>query len=230
MRFRIEAARHLSEDDEASLAIAIGSGRQFAERIRIERQRRGWSQAELARRMRDAGQPLDQAAISKIESPPGSDRLRRIDIDEAISFAKVFDLSLEEMTLPQAEMQEREVLYLIAQAEELTQGLTWTEMVFDNAVLAVAFAMTIYPRIDTLVRSKVHETENGVEYFASDSGRGWRFYRDALIASADPRAGIGHARAMNDDPQAAIDDLTRQVVDNLWRVPRASSERRDYDD
>jgi transcriptional regulator with XRE-family HTH domain len=62
-----------------------------------ERVRRGMSPAGLASRMTSAGCPMTQSAIWKIEN--GQPR-RRITLDEAITFASVFEMSIEEMAQP----------------------------------------------------------------------------------------------------------------------------------
>jgi transcriptional regulator with XRE-family HTH domain len=67
----------------------------LARRIAYERKRRGWSAENLAQRMGEAGCPLDQSAIWKIEN---GDPPRRITYDEALGFAVVFGLSLDELS------------------------------------------------------------------------------------------------------------------------------------
>jgi len=67
-------------------------------RIRYERERRGWSTAELARRVTEAGYRINQSSVWAIES--GEPR-RKISLGEAVAFANVFDLDLDElMTVP----------------------------------------------------------------------------------------------------------------------------------
>ncbi|PWS49977.1 XRE family transcriptional regulator [Streptomyces sp. FT05W] len=58
--------------------------------IKLEREARGWSTVTLAERMADAGHPVNQSAIWRIES--GKPR-RRVNLDEAFGFCKVFDLT-----------------------------------------------------------------------------------------------------------------------------------------
>ena len=72
-----------------------GAEDMVARRIAYERNRRGWSRDELARRMADAGCPINQSAIQKIEH--GVPR-RTISLDEALAFAKVFGgIDLDEL-------------------------------------------------------------------------------------------------------------------------------------
>ena len=62
---------------------------QVAARLKWERERRHWSMAEVARRMADAGCPVNQTAIYKIEK--GNPR-RTISLNEAHALAEVFGL------------------------------------------------------------------------------------------------------------------------------------------
>ncbi|MFC1417791.1 helix-turn-helix domain-containing protein [Streptacidiphilus cavernicola] len=71
-----------------------------AARVLLERQARGWSTTELAQRMTAAGVPLNQSAVWRIES--GTPR-RKISLDEALGFSKVFELPLEDLMAPPQE-------------------------------------------------------------------------------------------------------------------------------
>jgi transcriptional regulator with XRE-family HTH domain len=68
-----------------------------AERIKQEREARGWSTVALAEKMAEAGHPVNQAAIWRIES--GKPR-RRVNLDEALGFCQVFGLTMDELTAP----------------------------------------------------------------------------------------------------------------------------------
>lgn len=61
--------------------------------VRDERLTRGWSSAELARKLTDAGHGLGEDAIYKIEHGR-----RGISADEVIGFMLVFDVSFEYVT------------------------------------------------------------------------------------------------------------------------------------
>jgi transcriptional regulator with XRE-family HTH domain len=69
---------------------------QLAERIGYERERRGWSYEQLAKRMTDVGCPMNQSAIYKIEKATPR---RRITVDELLAFAKVFDTNISALLL-----------------------------------------------------------------------------------------------------------------------------------
>lgn len=66
---------------------SVGAENLAARRIEWERSRRGWSREELARRVSEAGSPLNQSAVQKIER--GTPR-RTISLDEALALAEVF--------------------------------------------------------------------------------------------------------------------------------------------
>jgi transcriptional regulator with XRE-family HTH domain len=85
-----------------------------ARRIRYERERLGWSTAELARRVNLGGVQLRQQQVWQIENgkPP-----RRLSVGEAAAFAKVFGISLAElMTPPPPEAAEFMTLFEVGRA------------------------------------------------------------------------------------------------------------------
>jgi transcriptional regulator with XRE-family HTH domain len=71
----------------------------FGERVRQERESRGWTQAQLAARLADEGIHLHPSAIAKIEDRH-ADRPRMIRLDEASAFATVFGTTVDAMTHP----------------------------------------------------------------------------------------------------------------------------------
>ncbi|MFJ4680677.1 helix-turn-helix domain-containing protein [Kitasatospora sp. NPDC088783] len=97
-------------------AVAGLSEENAAERVRLERELRGWSTGELAKRMTEAGYPINQSSVWRIES--GEPR-RRINLDEAIGFAKVFDLALEDFLGPSTSPEEKIMQEL---ADHVVQG------------------------------------------------------------------------------------------------------------
>ncbi|MFJ2578432.1 helix-turn-helix domain-containing protein [Kitasatospora aureofaciens] len=80
-----------------------------ARRLKMERESRGWSTAEVARRMSETGFPINQSSVWRIESgePP-----RRINLDEAIGFAKIFDITLAELVGPSGGAVSAKMLHL----------------------------------------------------------------------------------------------------------------------
>jgi transcriptional regulator with XRE-family HTH domain len=91
-----------------------------AQRVAFERDRRNWSQSELARRVTLAGVPMRQQTIQQIES--GEPR-RKISVGEATALCDVLGISLDELTKPTGEV---EALNLAI--GRVTTGLhTWLE-------------------------------------------------------------------------------------------------------
>lgn len=68
----------------------------FGRRVRLEREARGWTQADLAKRIEVAGVSLHPSAIAKIELRD-VDRPRAIRLDEAQAIADAFGLFVDEM-------------------------------------------------------------------------------------------------------------------------------------
>jgi 8-oxo-dGTP pyrophosphatase MutT (NUDIX family)/transcriptional regulator with XRE-family HTH domain len=71
-----------------------------AARVKYEREQRGWSTSELARRVSKAGVTLRQQQVWQIESgkPP-----RKLSVGEAAAFAKIFGISLGQLMTPPSE-------------------------------------------------------------------------------------------------------------------------------
>jgi transcriptional regulator with XRE-family HTH domain len=67
----------------------------FRSRLRETRNARGVSQGELARRMRDAGYPMDKSAVLRIEKGE-----RGISLDEALAFAAILFASPAHLLSP----------------------------------------------------------------------------------------------------------------------------------
>ncbi len=99
---------------------SLGGEEGLARRVAYERERRGWSTEGLAKRVTDAGCPINQSAIWKIENgnPP-----RRITYDEALAFARVFDLPLDELSIPPEIAASATLRQLVAQFLRMTEEL-----------------------------------------------------------------------------------------------------------
>ena len=66
----------------------------FGKRVRDERERRGWSQEELAKRLTDKGIPVYASTIAKIES---KEKPRAARLGEAAGIADLFGVSLDSL-------------------------------------------------------------------------------------------------------------------------------------
>jgi transcriptional regulator with XRE-family HTH domain len=76
---------------------SLANERNLARRIQFEREQRNWTYEGTARRMGDAGCPIQPTAVYKIEK---ADPPRRITVDELVAFAKVFDTNVENLLAP----------------------------------------------------------------------------------------------------------------------------------
>jgi transcriptional regulator with XRE-family HTH domain len=81
-----------------------------ARRMATERDRRGWSNEGLARRMTDVGCPINQSALYKIEH---SDPPRRITVDELIALSRVFGIDLPDLVCNPAVAGARQLMPLL---------------------------------------------------------------------------------------------------------------------
>lgn len=68
----------------------------FGNRVRFEREQRGWSQSELAQRVSERGVAMHPSTITKIEARD-AEKPRSIRLDEAYVLSQVFGTSLETM-------------------------------------------------------------------------------------------------------------------------------------
>lgn len=68
-----------------------------AERVRVEREGREWSYEGMAKRVTDAGCPINASALHRIETARPR---RKISVDELVAFARVFRMTPAEMLVP----------------------------------------------------------------------------------------------------------------------------------
>lgn len=85
--------------DRGQVNLGLMSEHNLARRIAWEMNQRGWSQERMAKEMTDAGFPLHQSSVSKIVNPKDGKR-RAISVDDAIGFAKVFGVTVEDLLIP----------------------------------------------------------------------------------------------------------------------------------
>lgn len=102
----------------------IGGNDDVAERVRAERERRGWSYRDLAAAMAQNGGSASKDTLQRIEY--GNPR-PKIGVDQLVTFAKVFDLTVEELLAPAAWVRQRRVDAMVRQvqaaAEKFEQGI-----------------------------------------------------------------------------------------------------------
>jgi len=112
----------------------------LAARIASEREARGWSLEGLAKRMTDAGCPIDQSAIFKIERTTPR---RRIVVDEMVTFAKVFGVPVVDLLLPPEVAAYNELGRLVMEWDQAVKAVDKAEQTRAEAWEAVrAFVAT----------------------------------------------------------------------------------------
>lgn len=94
---------------------SLQSETNLARRIAFEREERGWTYEGTAKRLTDAGCAIQSSAIYKIEK---SDPPRRISVDELVGFAKVFDLSVEELLVPMELIHDQRAMEIIKEMQD----------------------------------------------------------------------------------------------------------------
>jgi transcriptional regulator with XRE-family HTH domain len=92
---------------------AVASEEVLIRRVVAERELRGWSPALLAQKMTEAGCPMAQSSIWKMEH---GNPHRKITLDETLCFARVFGTSLDDLLLPPELRTDRKALRLVATA------------------------------------------------------------------------------------------------------------------
>ncbi|WP_328731859.1 helix-turn-helix domain-containing protein [Streptomyces caniferus] len=117
------------EGDEApGESLVLRGEENVAVRIKLEREGRGWSTNAVSDRLNEAGYEINPSAVWRIEN-----RKRRVNLDEAIGFAELFGISLENLVGPPR-------LAAHARAMELVEGirLRYREMRLANRAAADA--------------------------------------------------------------------------------------------
>ncbi|WEB40449.1 helix-turn-helix domain-containing protein [Streptomyces yunnanensis] len=114
----------------------------IAARVALEREVRGWSTTELADRVSRAGVKMNQTAIWRMEN--GSPR-RRINVDEALAFSRVFELPLEELMSPPLEGIDLEGRRLVQEAVEAFYESRDAQDRLHRAVTATAEYIEAHP-------------------------------------------------------------------------------------
>ncbi|MCC3770634.1 helix-turn-helix transcriptional regulator [Streptomyces olivoreticuli] len=120
-----------------------------AERIKLEREFRGWSTQKLAERMAEVGHPVNQAAIWRIES--GKPR-RRVNLDEALGFCKVFDIPLDDLASPPGHVSNAEVRRLVGEYVERWKDWRAVRKPLDRAKADIDDYIKAHPDQEEMVK------------------------------------------------------------------------------
>lgn len=132
----------MQDEHGGSQAPLLYSEGNVAARVALEREVRGWSTTELAARMTKAGVKMNQTAVWRIEN---AEPRRRINLDEALGFARVFELPLEELMSPPLEGIDLDGRRLVHEAVEAFYECRDAQDRLHNAVTAIADYLRAHP-------------------------------------------------------------------------------------
>ncbi|MEV6142378.1 helix-turn-helix transcriptional regulator [Streptomyces sp. NPDC051992] len=85
----------MPDDEENPEGVLLSGEENAAVRVKLEREKRGWSTTTLSDQMNDVGFDMNPSAVWRIEN-----RKRRINLDEAIGFAEIFGIPLSNFVGP----------------------------------------------------------------------------------------------------------------------------------
>jgi transcriptional regulator with XRE-family HTH domain len=120
----------------------LGGESGLARRVAYERERRGWSTEGLAKRMADVGCAINQSAIWKIEN---GDPPRRITYDEALAFARVFEMPLVDLAVAPEVAADGELRALLLEHDQVEDQLKKLHRRETEIADAVAVLMDRFP-------------------------------------------------------------------------------------
>lgn len=132
--------------------VLAGEGN-VADHVQLERALRDWSTAELARRVTEAGCPMSQSAIWRIES--GTPR-RKISVDELIAFSTVFNKSVDSLLLPVVRDYPEDLIRLyVNKWVDAQTALRTVEVRAGVDLSKVTSAAWLFPAAEPLIREMI---------------------------------------------------------------------------
>jgi transcriptional regulator with XRE-family HTH domain len=112
----------------------LADGLQLAERLAVERRRRGWSTRELGRRMTEAGCEVPPNAVSRIERHE-----RDLSVMELVALSRVFDLPVSDLLAPAEWLRQKQAEGLLLRARANDAALVGAVRELVELVLEVLF-------------------------------------------------------------------------------------------
>ncbi|ASY34035.1 MULTISPECIES: helix-turn-helix domain-containing protein [Streptomyces] len=85
----------MPDDEDTSAGVILSGEENAAVRVKLEREKRGWSTTTVSDLLNEAGFDMNPSAVWRIEN-----RKRRINLDEAIGFAEIFGVPLTNFVGP----------------------------------------------------------------------------------------------------------------------------------
>jgi hypothetical protein len=192
----------------------------LARRIAFERERRHWSPGGLARLMTKVGCPMNQSAIWKIEH--GQPR-RKITVDEALAFAKVFDTTLEELLNPPELATKTALVELLSRYEESYMAATASRTSCNAVAVELEDFLAEHPDargalVDTLRKTFADKPEPWLDDATSfllrreqtlmpQPTRWWNFFTMMHDAYGELSDGVPNLLSAKDDKRLAAEEL-----------------------
>lgn len=130
----------------------LASEENVARRVAYEREQRGWSTGELARRVTEAGCPMNQSAVWRLES--GEPR-RRITVDELVALAGVFGIPAAELMVPPEQAQDLVAHELALKANRLHEQRQYIAAQREKVVEEIRAHLARFPSSVRVVREAV---------------------------------------------------------------------------
>ena len=97
--------------------------KRFGERVKAERDHRGWSQANMAKMLSDKGiHPMHPTTVAKIEAGD-----RSVRINEAVGIADLFEVSVDSLLGRKPGPQRNELTYLLRALRQSSQQV-WASL------------------------------------------------------------------------------------------------------
>lgn len=131
----------------------------LAQRVRIERLKRGWTPKQLAAELNRVDCPTVTSAIYKIED--GGDGRRRISVDELIAFSLVFKIGIEELLLPPELLVSQEAVSLLEQWAAERIAVREAARRRDATYLRLQEILAEKPDLEQVLRARLDELTEG---------------------------------------------------------------------
>lgn len=131
-------------NDQLEQILRIGSDENVSARIKELRTANGWSLEDLAKKLAEPAidHPLNSSSLWKIES--GSTR-RRVSLREALAFAKVFNVDVDELYMTEGQRAQREVA---SSAADALSALAAVHQAWGAYIQQVNYAQVILERAE----------------------------------------------------------------------------------
>lgn len=144
------------QDGSAEEQAPLRGEENLAVRIKLEREERGWGTNALSDRLNEIGYEINPSAVWRIEN-----RKRRVNLDEAIGFAEVFGISLENLVGPPRLAVHARAMELVEEIRRRYRETRRTQRAFGEATDALSAYLDEHPdirdEVDAMVSNALAE-------------------------------------------------------------------------